>query len=109
MTDAEIKVGVGTTFTYLGIDCIVTSNSRLGIEEELYEFIFQYVNVVGEIVSGRMNESLMNSLIRQGKIVIKNKSPRRVVFEETEEDSEVIHQYFEPGFSTCLKKKWIMK
>lgn len=67
----EIMIGIGMPFTYLGIDCIVTSKNRLGIEEESYGFTYQYVNKSGEILSGWMNESLMKSLIEQGKMVIK--------------------------------------
>ena len=41
------------------------------------------------------------------KVRIKEKIRlRRIVLEETDEDTNQIQQYFEPGFITTLKKKW---
>lgn len=39
-------------------------------------------------------------------LIVEKIQPRRIVLEETGEDSGTIQQYFEPGFSTTLKKKW---
>jgi len=44
--------------------------------------------------------------IKYSYLIVEKIQPRRIVLEETDEDTNQIQQYFEPGFSTTLKKKW---
>lgn len=59
-----VEVDLGTKFTYLGVDCIVTDRQR-------YCFWgYEYVDKRGLITKGSISFDLINKLIRQGKIVI---------------------------------------
>lgn len=68
--EINVEVDLGTKFTYLGVDCIVTDRKRLCVDEDYCFWGYEYVDKRGLITSGSISFDLINKLIRQGKIVI---------------------------------------